>query len=145
MPTRTVTKEDLDPVDAAVDKVSTNGDIEHLADGFDGGLAWKKVKFRGVTYKLVELEISDHNKIEDLSKEKVNDADGNETDVINSRTQNRLMMEKSIVEPKGVSISKMGTRLYGNLLQVMRELHYFPEVDEFRKKPETDGETPKGN
>jgi hypothetical protein len=127
-----------------IDDAITKVELEQIAEGFDSGLAWKKVSFRGTVYKLVELEIGEHNKIEDLAKETRTDSEGNDVEVVNSRTQNRLMLEKSIVEPKGTNVAKIGTRLYGNLLRVMQDLHYTPEADELRP-PKKDGEKKPGN
>lgn len=130
--------------------------VEHRAEGFDRGLAWKIVRFRGVDYKLVELEIGVHDDIQKKATQTRTDpTTGAETEFVDNVLQNRMMLDRSLVQPARGETDyrapmQMGTRLFLNLQRIMQELHYDREQDALRdakgnELPASDGEEPKGN
>lgn len=110
---------------------------EHRAEGFDSGLAWKRVRFRGVDYTLYELEIGIHDDIQQKATRTRAMPDGTDQEYVDNVLQNRMMLEKSLTiparnDPGYVTPMKMGTRLFLNLQRVMQELHYDREEDALR-------------
>jgi len=100
---------------------------------------------------LVTYAIGEFNKIQTQATEKVpvSDGDGGTVEVerINPVTQGRLMIAKSLVEPKAASLDTMGTRLYGALNKMVRDLNFGdePETDAKGKaKTAKADETPEG-
>lgn len=137
-------------VDPAPDLAPPDPELQQVAEGFDDGLAWIKVRFRGVTYLMTELEIGEHNKVEKQATSKqANPQGGDDIDMIDPQLQNRLMLDRSMKEPKKDEpgyrpLDRMGTRVYLTLLRVMQGLHYGAEPDELRP-PKKDEDDEKGN
>lgn len=103
---------------------------EQKYEGFEKGLAWKKVKFRGVLYHLTELEIGEYDKIAKLATTMKTREDGSEYEELDNQTQSRLMLKACMLEPKSLSIISLGTKLTIALNRVVNGLHYGEEKDE---------------
>jgi hypothetical protein len=108
--------------------------IERVSEGFENGLAWKKVKFRGTTYHLTELPIGKYDDISKNASTKRERVDGTEYEELDNQLQARLMLKECLVEPRGVKIADLGTRLTIALNRVVNELHYGEEEDQLRKE-----------
>lgn len=145
----TVTK---DPVKQAAEehRDEANEPIEDLKEGFEKGLAWGKYGFRGEVYKVTELPIGEYDEIvkKATRKQTVEDPDTGakqEIEVLDQQLQSRLMLMACIVEPKGVKVTELGTRLVVALNRIVNRLHYGDEPDELRpvKKDGDDDEAGK--
>lgn len=148
----TLTKEQKDAAEAAqpVDEPATEP-ADGALTGFTDGLAWERHQFRGVMYKVSELEIGDYDDIvkKATRKEKrTNDDTGatEEVEILDQQLQSRLMLKACIVEPAKVDIPKLGTRLTVALNRIVNTLHYGEEPDELKppkKADDDDGEEKK--
>jgi hypothetical protein len=122
----------------------------------------ESVKFRGVTYTLRELSISEFDSIAEKATKKVKVDDGTgsgdtvEVDRLDGSLQSRLMLAKCLIEPKGIAIADIPTRVYGALNRIVNSMHFGDELDEIKAEAEaakkaseeTSGsteETPSGN
>lgn len=125
---------------------------EEALTGFKDGLAWARHRFRGVDYKITELEIGEYDEIvkKATRKEKRTDPDtgaSEEVEILDQQLQSRLMLRACVVEPAKIDISKLGTRLTVAMNRVVNQLHYGDEPDELRAPAKKDGdeETKPGN
>jgi hypothetical protein len=109
---------------------TTKAPTEQKMSGFDNGLAWKKVQFRGQLYHLRELEIGEYDKLAKLATTTKTRDDGTTYEELDNQAQSRLMLKACLIEPKSLDITSLGTRLTIALNRVVNELHYGEEKDE---------------
>jgi len=102
----------------------------------------ESVKFRGVTYTLRELSISEFDAIAEKATKKIKVDDGTgsgdqvEIDRLDGSAQSRLMLAKCLIEPKGLAIVDIPTRVYGALNRMVNSMHFGDELDELKDEAE---------
>ena len=140
-----------DRLKEAADAEKNAEPIEDLKEGFDKGLAWARYNFRDMDFKITELPIGEYDDIvkKATRKQTVEDPDTGakqEVEILDQQLQSRLMLTACIVEPKGVKVNELGTRLVVALNRVVNRLHYGDEPDALRptKKDGDDDEEGKG-
>lgn len=134
--------------------------IESILEGFDDGLSYKILRYRGVTYRLDELPIGEYQKLEvkaTVSRE--NDA-GETVETVDNVTVNKLLVlaaisvltnyPDDITSKRPLDLNRVGTALFVTLQNEAQKLHFTFEADELRKVKkvkgaEDDKGTAKGN
>ena len=86
-------------------------------------------EYRGRKYTFRELEMSEYDALVEQATSTNYDAEGNETEVTDQSMLQRLMLQKSLVEPKLAlsDISSLGTRLGRQLERDVQYLHFAVE------------------
>ena len=114
-------------------------DLLEQPEDFEDGLAVRTVRFRGVTYKMSELEVGEYNKIEKLATTTSEEDDGmggsRPVEKIDSALLDRLKVMASMKSPRKGDpdyrdTPKLGTRVYLALLRLTNELCFTQEIDE---------------
>ena len=93
-------------------------------ESLDGEFQVRTVTLRKKKYVLKELSASQYQKCLKLAREDEEDPD---------EALFKLMLDKAIVEPKGVSVEKIYNgpfTVVQRLNEILREIHFTPAVDE---------------
>jgi hypothetical protein len=115
-------------------------EAEEVHEGFDNGLAWREVKYRGTTYRLEEMQLGDYDELETkATATKVDPLTGAESKEFNQKLHERMMLGKVLAQPRNTKIASLGTRVGLTLVREMNALHFTPEVDELRKAEAKNG------
>lgn len=132
--------------------------LESILEGFDDGLSYKILRYRGVPYRLDELPIGQYQKLEkQATVEKENDA-GEAVEIVDNVTVNKLLVlaavsvltnyPDDITSKRPLDLNRVGTALFVTLQNEAQKLHFTFEADELRKAKKVDGDdkgTAKGN
>jgi hypothetical protein len=132
--------------------------LESILEGFDDGLSYKILRYRGVPYRLDELPIGEYQKLEtQATVSKENDA-GETVETVDNVTVNKLLVlaaisiltnyPDDITSKRQLDLKRVGTALYVTLQNEAQKLHFTFEADELRKAKkavEDDKGTAKGN
>ena len=134
--------------------------LESILEGFDDGLSYKILRYRGVTYRLDELPIGEYQKLEtQATVSKENDA-GETVETVDNVTVNKLLVlaaisvltnyPDDITSKRPLDLNRVGTALFLTLQNEAQKLHFTFGVDELRnvkkvKGAEDDKDTAKGN
>lgn len=109
-----------------------------------------KVEIRGRRYMFRELKISEYDKLVKQATREEPDADGNMQEITDTTLLMRLMILKSMTDPKinAEDLNDLGSKVYRAISSVVNELHYTPEpikqIKDDEPEPSSE-ETPKGN
>lgn len=89
--------------------------------------------YRGVTYKMKEIDAETYDELLKQATNTKFDADGNETEAVDEPLLFRLMLQASLVAPavSSLDLQKMGFRLVRQLERDCQRLHFAiePETD----------------
>ena len=123
--------------------------LESILEGFDDGLSYRILRYRGVTYRLDELPIGEYQKLETqatISKE--NDA-GETVETVDNVTVNKLLVlaavsaltnyPDDITSKRPLDLKRVGTALFVTLQNEAQKLHFTFEADELRSAKKAKG------
>lgn len=107
-----------------------------------GSLALGRVEneYRGTKFVLEELDAATYDKLLKLSTTTVeNKITGEDEERIDESQLQRLMLDSALIQPKGIKLTQLGTRLLRQLERDCRDLHFGFEPDT-STKPKASGE-----
>ena len=131
--------------------------LESILEGFDDGLSYKILRYRGVPYRLDELPIGEYQKLERKATVEKEDTAGEMVETVDNVTVNKLLVLNAvsvltnypddITSKRPLDLSRVGTALFVTLQNEAQKLHFTFEADELRsaKGAEDDKGTAKGN
>lgn len=130
--------------------------LESILEGFDDGLSYKILCYRGVTYRLDELPIGEYQKLETQATVSKENAAGEMEETVDNVTVNKLLVlaavsvltnyPDDITSKRSLDLKRVGTALFLTLQNEAQKLHFTFGVEELRKaKAEDDKGTAKGN
>lgn len=114
-------------------------DSTSTAQSLDDGYLTKTVQYRGVKYTLKEVPIGKYDDLQRQATTEEEAPDGTMTEKFDGNLRDRLLLSASIIEPAGVNLSKLGSRIVANLTRIVSELHYFEEPDELKPENQKKG------
>ena len=134
--------------------------LESILEGFDDGLSYRILRYRGVTYRLDELPIGEYQKLERKATVEKEDNAGEMVETVDNVTVNKLLVLEAIsvltnypddiTSKRKLDLNRVGTALFVTLQNEAQKLHFTFEADELRsakkaKGAEDDKGTAKGN